>query len=95
LQRPLESTDHSTGDTAKLTKAATAPREPIMLSAAVAEALKREARRRHISAETFIRSMLEGARDARAGDAALKRHIAGGSETVTLTEVKSRQGLYE
>lgn len=75
-----------------------------MLSVAVAEALKREARRRHISAETFIRSMLEDAgdagdardaRDARAGDAALKRHIAGGSETVTLTEVKSRQGIYE
>lgn len=69
------------------------PREALMLSASVAEAVKKEARRRHVTAETFIRTLLEDAADARAGDAALKRHLASGSETVPLSKVKQSLGM--
>ena len=69
------------------------PREALMLSAPVAQAVKKEARRRHITAETFIRTLLEDAADARAGDTAMERYLAKGSETVPVSKVKQSLGL--
>lgn len=76
-----------------MTKTAEKPREALMLSAPIAEAVKKEARRRHVSAETFISSMLEDAADICAADAAMKRHRAAGSPTVPLAEVKKSLGM--
>lgn len=68
-------------------------RDALTLSAPIAEAVRKEARRRHTTAEAFIRSMLEDSADIRAADAALKKHKAGGSKTVSLAEMKKSLGL--